>query len=173
MMVGREGAVGGIVSQGRLPSYSRIMVQYGGRFICMPNKILSDLKLRSPSINSLFARYADCVMAQVFQSTACNASHTIKQRAAKWILAAQDRTGTDVIVLTHERLAAMLGVGGSYIRRIIQQFKSEGVLAGVRGKLTIIDQSKLSKKSCNCNNYVRDHFEVVLSGVYPDLKDGS
>lgn len=30
MMVGREGAVGGIVSQGRLPAYSRTMVQHNG-----------------------------------------------------------------------------------------------------------------------------------------------
>ena len=106
-------------------------------------------------------------------STACNASHTIEQRAAKWILAAQDRVGTNVIVLTHERLAAMLGVGRSCISRIIKQFKSDGVLAGVRGKLIIVDQPKLSKKSCRCNDYVRDHFKIVLSGVYPDGKNGS
>lgn len=171
MMVGREGAVGGIVSQGRLPAYSQIMVQYGGRFICMPTKILSDLKHHSPTINHLFARYADCVMAQIFQSAACNATHTIEQRAAKWILAAQERVDTNEIVLTHERLAAMLGVGRSYISRIIQNFKSDGILAAARGRLTIVNQRKLSNKSCSCNDCVRDHFETVLAGVYPDGKN--
>ncbi len=169
MMVGREGAVGGIVSQGRLPAYSQIMVQYGGSFLCMPTKILNDLKKLSPEINSLFARYADCVMAQIFQSAACNASHTVEERAAKWILAAQERVGTNVIVLTHERLGAMLGVGRSYISRIIQQLKSDGILEGGRGRLTIINQSKLIKTSCDCNDSVRDHFQIVLAGVYPNF----
>jgi hypothetical protein len=168
MMVGREGAVGGIVSQGRLPAYSQIMVQYGGGFLCISSKILNELKSQSPAIHNLFARYADCVMAQIFQSAACNASHTIEQRAAKWIITAQERVGTDVIVLTHERLGAMLGVGRSYISRIIKKFKADGVLKGGRGRLTIVNQRKLAAKSCRCNECVRDHFETVLAGVYPD-----
>src|SRR5262249_2402108 len=32
ILVGREGAVGGIVSNGFLPAYSRIMVKFGGPF---------------------------------------------------------------------------------------------------------------------------------------------
>ena len=32
ILVGREGAVGGIVSQGYLPAYTRIMVKFGGPF---------------------------------------------------------------------------------------------------------------------------------------------
>src|ERR1700741_4444415 len=33
ILVGREGAVGGIVSQGNLPAYAKIVVQFGGPFI--------------------------------------------------------------------------------------------------------------------------------------------
>ena len=33
ILVGREGAVGGIVSQGYLPAYTRIMVKFGGPFV--------------------------------------------------------------------------------------------------------------------------------------------
>ena len=32
-LIGREGAVGGIVSQGRLPSYARAVVQFEGQFL--------------------------------------------------------------------------------------------------------------------------------------------
>jgi len=35
-LVGREGAVGGIVSQGYLPAYSRILVKFGGPFVRLP-----------------------------------------------------------------------------------------------------------------------------------------
>jgi hypothetical protein len=33
ILVGREGAVGGIVSLGYLPAYTRIMVKFGGAFV--------------------------------------------------------------------------------------------------------------------------------------------
>jgi CRP-like cAMP-binding protein len=65
------------------------------------------------------------MLAQVFQSTACNAIHSIEQRTAKWILSARERTGDDLVPLTHEQLSTMLGVGRSYASRVIQTFKAE------------------------------------------------
>ncbi len=92
-LVGREGAIGGIVSKGRLPAYARAVVQFGSQFARIRLSHLERLKRDNPAIDSLFARFADCLMAQIFQATACNASHGIEQRAAKWLLAAADRTG--------------------------------------------------------------------------------
>ncbi len=168
MLVGREGAVGGIVSQGKLPAYSRIMVQFGGDFLTLPIKVLDEAKSASRSLDNLFARYADCTMAQIFQSTACNAAHGIEQRTAKWILAAVDRTGDHEVPLTQERLAGMLGVGRSYISRVIGRFKQEKILSVKRGNMFILDGKKLAQKSCGCNDAVRAHFDMVLAGVYPD-----
>jgi biotin operon repressor len=168
MLVGREGAVGGIVSQGKLPAYSRIMVQFGGDFLTLPIQVLDKAKTSSRSLDNLFARYADCTMAQIFQSTACNAAHTIEQRTAKWILAALDRTGDAIVPLTQERLSSMLGVGRSYISRVIGRLKKEGVLKVRRGHLVILEPRKLGQKSCGCNDAVRAHFDTVLAGVYPD-----
>src|SRR3974377_2278828 len=36
ILVGREGAIGGIVSQGFLPAYTRIIVRFGGPFARVP-----------------------------------------------------------------------------------------------------------------------------------------
>ncbi len=36
ILIGREGAVGGIVSEGYLPAYTRIMVKFGGPFVRLP-----------------------------------------------------------------------------------------------------------------------------------------
>src|SRR5882757_681687 len=85
ILVGREGAVGGIVSQGYLPAYTCIKVKFGGPFVRLPISKLDAAKMQSPSLRNIFARYADCMLAQIFQSTACNAIHSIEQRTAKWI----------------------------------------------------------------------------------------
>jgi biotin operon repressor len=112
-------------------------------------------------------------MAQIFQSTACNAAHGIEQRTAKWILAAVDRTGESEVPLTQERLSAMLGVGRSYISRVIGRFKQEQILSVKRGYLVILNQEKLLQKSCSCNDAVRAHFDTVLQGIYPDENENS
>jgi Crp-like helix-turn-helix domain len=173
MLVGREGAVGGIVSQGKLPAYTKIMVQFGGDFLTLPIPVLDEAKSRSRSLDNLFARYADCTMAQIFQSTACNAAHGIEQRTAKWILAAVDRTGESEVPLTQERLSAMLGVGRSYISRVIGRFKHEKILSVRRGFLVILNRDLLVRKSCSCNDAVRAHFDTVLKGIYPDENEAT
>jgi DNA-binding transcriptional regulator YhcF (GntR family) len=169
ILIGREGAVGGIVSQGYLPAYTRIMVKFAGPFVRLPVGKLDAAKSKSASLNNIFARYADCMLAQMFQSTACNAIHSIEQRTAKWIISAMERTdGDDVVPLTHEQLATLLGVGRSYTSRVIQAFKAEGILQTRRGSILVLNADALRSRSCLCNDAVKSHFEEVLRGVYPD-----
>jgi len=168
ILVGREGAVGGIVSQGYLPAYTRIIVKFGGPFVRLHVGKLDAAKMKSPTLRNVFARYADCMLAQIFQSTACNAVHSIEQRTAKWIISAMERTnGNGVVPLTHEQLATLLGVGRSYTSRVIQTFKAEGVLETRRGSILVRNVEALRTRACLCNESVKNHFEEVLRGVYP------
>lgn len=169
ILIGREGAVGGIVSQGFLPAFTRITVKFGGPVVRLAIGKLDQAKANSASLRNIFARYADCLLAQIFQSTACNAIHSIEQRTAKWILSAMERTdGSNTVPLTHEQLATLLGVGRSYASRVIQTFKAEGVLDTRRGSILVRDPEVLKRHSCLCNEAVKTHFEEVLRGVYPD-----
>jgi hypothetical protein len=168
ILVGREGAVGGIVSLGYLPAFTRITVKFGGPFVRLPIGKLDAAKTTSTSLRNVFARYADCMLAQMFQSTACNAIHSIEQRTAKWIISAMERAnGENIVPLTHEQLATLLGVGRSYASRVIQTFKAEGVLETRRGSILVRNREALQMRACLCNETVKNHFEEVLRGVYP------
>jgi DNA-binding transcriptional regulator YhcF (GntR family) len=174
ILIDREGAVGGIVSQGYLPAYTRIMVKFAGPFVRLNVGKLDAAKAKSASLSNIFARYADCMLAQMFQSTACNAIHSIEQRTAKWIISAMERTdGDDVVPLTHEQLATLLGVGRSYTSRVIQTFKAEGILQTRRGSILVLNPDALRIRSCQCNEAVKSHFDEVLRGVYPDPEKGN
>ena len=149
ILIGREGAVGGIVSQGFLPAYTRITVKFAGPFVRLPVSKLDAAKAKSRTLSNVFARYADCMLAQIFQSTACNAIHSIEQRTAKWIISAMERTdGEEVVPLTHEQLATLLGVGRSYTSRVIQTFKAEGMLETRRGSILVRNPDALRNRSC-------------------------
>jgi Crp-like helix-turn-helix domain len=168
VLIGREGGVGGIVSHGRLPAYSRIVVKFGGQFACLPIPDLEAAKSKSPALRNFFARYADCLLAQIFQATACNAIHSIEQRAAKWMLAALERTGDNVVPFTHEELAAMLGAGRSHTTRVLKEFRSRSLIETRRGSVLVRDDAALKKVACGCNELVKNHFDEVLAGVYPN-----
>ena len=97
-LIGREGAVGGIASQGYLPAYARVRVQFPGDFFRVEIAELEKAKAHFPAIGQLLTRYSDCFLAELIQSAACNAAHSVEQRTAKWLRFVVERTGIDEIV---------------------------------------------------------------------------
>ena len=166
-MVGREGAIGGIVSNGQVAAYATATVRMGGRFIRIKTQALELLKNESLYLRHWFARYSDYLLAQVFQNAACNAKHTISQRTARWLLAAMERTHSNSFNLTQEQLAEMLGVGRTFVTRTISTMREEGLLESRRGVFTIRNESALRSRSCQCSTSLENHFDNVLHGIYP------
>ncbi|BBC71533.1 Crp/Fnr family transcriptional regulator [Altererythrobacter sp. B11] len=172
-LVGSEGAVGGIVSHGGVPAFARSCVMHGGSFYRISVQNLEEVARESIRLRYLLSRYADCLLAQIFQSVACNAVHTIEQRAAKWLVAAMNRTGRSEIAMTQDQLASLLGVGRTYISRVVQRMKAEGLITTRRGAILIDEPEKLRRKSCHCDHLVALHFETVLKGVYSETANGN
>src|SRR5262249_29650514 len=144
------------------------VVKFGGTFVCLKIGDLEAAKAKSAALRHIFARYADCLLAQIFQTTACNAVHAIEQRAAKWIIAATERTGADIVPFTHGELAAMLGTGRSHTTRVLQSWRARGGSETRRGSLVLRDLAGLKAVACDCNELVKKHFDEVLRGAYPN-----
>jgi CRP-like cAMP-binding protein len=164
--VGREGAIGGVVSQGSLPAFSRAVVQVPGSVLRIEAVVLQQIKQTSPGLRNLMTRYSDCLLAQVLQSVACNASHTIEARCARWLLSLQDRLDTDVLPITHEVLAELLGVQRSYLSRALRTLQQQGLIQVRRGRIIIVGRRAVEDAACECHGAVKRHFEVVLGAVY-------
>jgi hypothetical protein len=164
--VGHEGAIGGVVSQGSLPAFSRAVVQVPGSVLRIEAATLQKIKQTSPGLRNLLTRYSDCLLAQVLQSVACNASHTIEARCARWLLSLQDRLGTDVLPITHEVLAELLGVQRSYLSRALRTLQQQGLIQVRRGRIIIVSRPAVEAASCECHGAVKRHYETVLGAVY-------
>jgi DNA-binding transcriptional regulator YhcF (GntR family) len=159
--VGREGAVGGIVSCGHAPAFSHAAVLVGGPAFRVPMTALEDAKNRSSFIANLFCRFSDYLLAQVMQSVACNAFHSIPERAARWLLHAQDRAG-DRIELTQEALAGLLGVQRTTVNSVIGTLQDEGVIATNRGVIRVTDRAGLKRLACECYERLEEHSGAVI-----------
>ena len=168
-LIGQEGAVGGVISGGDKPAFTRGVVQIGGPAMRLATNVLEKAKLQSPSLRDHFARYADCLLAQALQSVACNAIHDLDARLARWLLTLQDRIGSDDLHLTQEFIAEMLGVQRTYVTRVVGILEETGAIRKSRGILTVVNRGKLERQACECYAYLRRHFERVLPGVYPKV----
>jgi CRP-like cAMP-binding protein len=165
-IVGREGAVGGIVSNGNVPAFATAQVRTGGRFVRIKTAALELAKLDSLHLRHWFARYSDCLLAQVFQTAACNARHPISQRASKWLLAAAERTEGMEFAMTQEEMASLLGVGRSFVNKTLGHLRREGIIETRRGRIIIRDEAALRANACDCAVAIENHFDRVLHGIY-------
>jgi len=162
--VGREGAVGGNVSCGHAPAFSKAQVLVPGPAFKIPMKALEDAKNRSPFIGNLFCRYSDYLLSQVMQSVVCNAYHSITERAARWLLHVQDRAG-DRIELTQEALAGLLGVQRTTVNAVTKELSSEGLIVTGRGTVRVIDRAGLKRRACECYQRLQDHYDAVIGAT--------
>ena len=159
--IGREGAVGGIISCGQAPAFSRATVLVGGPVFRVPMEVIEDAKSRSAFISNIFCRFSDYLLAQVMQSVACNAFHSIPERAARWLLAAQDRAG-DRIALTQEAFAGLLGVQRTTVNAVVRDLLDEGLINTGRGVIRVTDRAGLKRRACECYQRLEDHFGAVI-----------
>jgi CRP-like cAMP-binding protein len=159
--VGREGAVGGIVSCGHAPAFSRAEVLVPGSAFRVPMEALEEAKRHSPFITNLFCRFSDYLLAEVMQSVACNAFHSIPERAARWLLHAQDRAG-DRIELTQETFAGLLSVQRTTINAVVQELSADGLIATGRGRIRVLDRAGLKQRACECYERIEEHFAAVI-----------
>jgi CRP-like cAMP-binding protein len=159
--IGREGAIGGIISCGHAPAFSNASVLIGGPALKISLEALDEAKRSSNFIAQIFCRYSDYLLSTVMQSVACNAFHSIPERAARWLITAQDRAG-DRIELTQEALAALLGVQRTTINAVVRAMQDEGLITNRRGAIQVIDRAGLLRRACGCHHSVEAHFGKVI-----------
>ena len=160
--IGKEGAIGGIVSCGHAPAFARTVVQIAGSAAVVPLAVLHQAKEQSQDLQLLFCRYADALLSQVMQSVACNSFHPIEARAARWLLHAQDRVGGERLALTQESLAGLLGVQRTTVNAVARMLQEQGLIAYRRGAIQVVDRAGLTTVACECYAAVESHFDNVL-----------
>ena len=165
--IGREGAVGGIVSAGSKPAFARAIVQIGGTALKIETPQLESAKERSSAVRDLFSRYADTLLAQTMQSVACNALHPIDARLCRWLLTTHDRVDSDEIALTQEYLAEMLGVQRTTVSGVARLLQERGLIAYSRGRMVVLDRTGIEQCACECYQVVQNHFKTVLPDTRP------
>ena len=107
--VGRDGAVGLQAGLGPRRSFTGATVQIAGKFSVIPADRFASIVQDDRTLRDLISRYIEVLWAEAQQIAACNAGHDASARLCRWLLQCADRIGLDLVELTQEFLAQMLG----------------------------------------------------------------
>ena len=111
------------------------------------------------AMRHLIGHYSQVFIAQMMQTTACNAIHQVPQRCARWLLMTHDRMHQQDFTLSHEFLAVMLGVQRPTVSLVAAKLQRAGVIRYTHGRVTVRDRNGLEKASCECYAIIRAQFE--------------
>lgn len=178
-MFGCESAIGAPVLMGIRESRNHIAVQVPG-YAWAASKEEAEQEFRRLScFHDLVLRYMQAQILQATQSCGCNARHNVQQRLSRWLLLCRDRTSEDVLQLTQEFLAAMLGVERPAVTVVAGKLQERGLIEYSRGRVRITDPRGLEAVACECYPVSRRELQAFRdyarerSGHYQSSNGGS
>jgi CRP-like cAMP-binding protein len=160
--VGRESAVGILAALSKAVSTSRTFTQIPGDALRLSAARLRRQANDSAHLRNLLVRHALANLAQAHQSVACNALHDVSARVCRWLLMSQDRTASDVVCLTQQYLAFMVGVQRTTVTHLLTELAGAKIIAKRRGRIEILDRGALEARVCECYETVQSNFAQLI-----------
>jgi len=144
-MIGRESLVGGSAALNGQVSVCKAVVQIGGAGSVLDIDKFRSLADSSATCRAALFKHEQLILVQAQQSAACNATHTVETRLARWLLRARDLQGSDDLQLTQEFIAEMMGVRRTSVSVVANTLAQAGFLRYSRGQIRIRKASHCSR----------------------------
>ncbi len=161
-LIGREGMVGVPVILGVDQTPHSFMVQGVGEALRISTPDLQAAISERPSIFRPLGLFAHTMIVQMGQTAYANVTFNIEARLARWILMTQDRTGSDELLLTHEFLAAMLGVRRPGVTGATHSLEAMGSIRNRRGRIEVVRRDNLLELAGDAYQVAEDEYERVM-----------
>jgi CRP-like cAMP-binding protein len=165
--VGREGCTGFQAILGAKESSVRFLVQIPGSATKMSRTAFTRAMKSMPAFRNLMYAYVHALLEQVLVSVACNGSHSLRERLARWLLMMRDRSDDDTLRITQSLLAEMLGVQRPTVTNAVRELEDADLIAPARRQITILNRQGLMRASCECYQLVRTRTAFHLPKTYP------
>lgn len=160
-IIGSEGFVGINIFLGGVITPDKAIVQISGDAMRMKSSDLrKELRFGSP-LQRLLLDYTRAFLTVISQSVACSQHHTIEQRLARWLLTMSDYVSTREILMDQKTIAAMLGVRRVSVTEVARKFQEDALISYRRSRISVLDKSRLRKKSCECYTVIRHAYETL------------
>ena len=160
--IGKEGVANIHAALGSRESGQQLIGQIAGELVQVDVETFAEILERSLRLRDLVFGYIEALFSQASFNAACNATHHVDQRCARWLLASHDRVDADTFVLKHDFLAIMLGVHRPTVSIASQSLQSSGCITYKRGVITIVDRDRLAKAACSCYDAIQSEYRRLV-----------
>jgi CRP-like cAMP-binding protein len=161
-MIGQDSIVGAAASIGDGVSGLDAVVLFPGTASIID---IADFRLiadGSAAFRNLLVRHEQAILAQVQQSAACNASHSVEVRLSRWLLRAGDLWDGKSLPMTQELLAQRIGVQRNAISIVAHALQQAGIIKYSRGRIEITDSHALQATACECYQTFKASYDRLL-----------
>jgi len=154
-LIGHEGMVGVPAILGGVTPY-RAVVQMAGDAFRIRGQALDKEFQCDPHLRRLLLKYANAFLIQIAQLSICNCYHSLQERLCRWLLVARSAARRDLLLLTHDGIARLLGARRAGITVAAGLLQRAGLIKASRGQITILDPAGLQAISCECYGVLRE-----------------
>ena len=149
-MIGNEGLVGAMQLVGPRMAPPRSMAPLDSTALRIPFTQFKTLFENSVPIHRRVLEFFQEQAYSLAQIAGCLRLHDAEERLARWLLMADDRTGSDQLDFTQEFLAEMLGARRATVTLVAGTLQRAGLIEYRRGRVTIPNRADLEAAACDC-----------------------
>jgi CRP-like cAMP-binding protein len=160
--IGRDSVFGGTAALDGNISLTDAIVQLPGIASTLEVGRLRNAADSSATFRTTLIRHEQALFAQAQQSAACNASHTVEARLARWLLRMHDLSDDNELLLTQDFLAQMIGVQRNSVSTVAHTLQQAGIIKYARGHIKITNLEALRDASCECYEAVNAQYKKLL-----------
>jgi CRP-like cAMP-binding protein len=161
-LIGREGLVGSFHLLGPAPVSTTCFIQLNATALRIPYSEMIGAFRANEEIRDRVLEFVQEQAVSLSQLAGCNRLHENEERLSRWLLMAQDRTQSDVLLFTQEFLAMMLGARRTTVTVIAGILQRSGLIEYQRGRVKIINRDNLEAAACDCYQITKE----LYAGLY-------
>ena len=161
-LVGCEGGVGVGLILGGETTLTQATEQSAGTALRWKAASLKREIKRGGVVQRMLLRYMQAVWTQTAQSALCNRHHTLQQQLCRWLLLSLDRVEGNVLRMTQQLIADMIGVRREGVALAAKKLEIVGWISYRRGVIVVLNRAALETNTCECYQTVNLEYRRLL-----------
>ncbi len=151
VFVGSEGVIGGMRALHGKPFFLSFKVRLPGEAIVVPATVLRRIAAQQPALRLALARVTDNSYRLSALHAACARFHSLSTRCCAWLSLIHHETDDDIVPITHEELAEVVGATRPAVSAALSLLTQQGLVSSIRrGAIRLIDPDQVARHACAC-----------------------
>ena len=151
VFVGSQGVVGGMRAVHGMPFFLFYKVRLAGEAIAVTAAVVRSVAASSPTLQMALSRAHACKFRLAASNALCSRFHPLGMRCCAWLEIVHGEADGDIIPITHEELAEVVGATRPAVSSALAPLARQGLIASVgRGSIRILKPDSIARLSCEC-----------------------